>query len=134
MTNWVRLNSWHQYEYFVCRQQCNGNPFLRFHGKTQRFYIVGSYLHVINDTKGSHCCVSMRTTIRWSRHNVTLHYAILFISPMVYNIISCAYITQKSSTNLIFVSLNNIFLYYQEVSGYVAKQILWKPNEDISSW
>ena len=33
-----------------------------------------------------------------------------------------------------FVSLNNTFSYYQQVSGYVAKQILWTPNENVSSW
>jgi len=29
-------------KYFLTRQQCKGNPFLRFPGDTRRFYIVNS--------------------------------------------------------------------------------------------
>jgi len=49
--------------YFAARQQCKGNPLLRFHGNTQRLYIADSYLYFNNNTKGKHFCVSLATMI-----------------------------------------------------------------------
>jgi hypothetical protein len=65
----ILLYCWQQYEIFCSSPQWKGNPFLRFHGKTRRFYIVDSYVYV-NNTKVTHCCVSMATVVTWTRHSV----------------------------------------------------------------
>ena len=38
-------------------------PFLRFHGNSQRFYIVHSYQQVNNNIKGKHYCLSIATVL-----------------------------------------------------------------------
>jgi len=58
-----------QYKIFCSSPQWKGNPFLRFHGKTRRFYIVNSYMYVDN-RKVTHCCVSMAAVVTWTRHSV----------------------------------------------------------------
>jgi hypothetical protein len=60
----------------VDRQQCNGNPFLHFHGNTVNCYIY------LNNTNGKYCCISMATIITWTRHDVMLYKlpAVFFLS------------------------------------------------------
>jgi hypothetical protein len=54
-------------KYLVARQQ------FRFHGNTQRFHIVDTYMSVNNSNrKGAHC-VSMVTAVRRTRRIVTLY-------------------------------------------------------------
>lgn len=59
-------------KYFQVRQQCKGNPFLRFHGKTHRFHTVDSYMQV-NNINGRHYCISMATMVAWTFHNTMLY-------------------------------------------------------------
>jgi len=49
----------HCWQLRILRQQCKGNPLLRFHGNTQRLYTADSYVYFNNSAKGTHCCVSM---------------------------------------------------------------------------
>lgn len=45
-------------------------PFVRFHGNSQRFYIVDNYQQVNNNIKEKHCCVSIATVFTRVRHLV----------------------------------------------------------------
>jgi hypothetical protein len=45
-------NVYNSTKYFSSRQQCTGNPFLRFHGEVKMFCTVDSYMGVNNNTKG----------------------------------------------------------------------------------
>jgi hypothetical protein len=67
----TRIRSSNSTKYFVARQ-LQGNPFLRVHSNTQRFYIFDSYVYV-NNAKGTHCCVSMATVVTQTRYCVTLY-------------------------------------------------------------
>jgi hypothetical protein len=58
-------------------------PFLRFHGNSQRFYIVDSNQQVNNNLKGKHYCVSIATLFARVRHLVRYTY---IACPVVYGV------------------------------------------------
>jgi hypothetical protein len=61
--------------YFVLLRQCKVNPLLLFHGYTQRFYVVESYIWVSNHSRGKDCCVLIATMVK---RNFAKKYFLLF--------------------------------------------------------
>ena len=89
-----------QYEYYVTRQENKGNPLLRLHGNIQQFYTVDSYMQINNNTNETHCCVSIATIAKQTRHNVPLH-----IRKLRVYLLSCLISDFRRGVNEIFALL-----------------------------